>query len=198
MIDNLEKIITLLVFDSEDDFYHLQIIKRKKENPELGSNSYIVKTYYIRNIDQLRNHYGEIKCLCDFHNARGCINLNRRSFKKLSFQTLKKVSDQILNEDYKSVRKAYNSVCGVYGNEPNKSWIIDIDHNDYDIQEKILDVIEGCNPKGGKYMAQIPTKNGIHFITKPFNLSEFQARIFRVVDDIPDIHKNNPTILYIP
>ncbi len=31
MINNLNQIKTLLKFDSEDDFYHLQIIKRKKE-----------------------------------------------------------------------------------------------------------------------------------------------------------------------
>lgn len=47
MINNLELILPLLEFLSEDDFYHLQIIKRKKEHPELGSNSYVVKTYYI-------------------------------------------------------------------------------------------------------------------------------------------------------
>jgi hypothetical protein len=39
MVDNFEIIKSLLQFDSEDDFYHLQILKRKKENPELGSNS---------------------------------------------------------------------------------------------------------------------------------------------------------------
>jgi hypothetical protein len=34
MVDNFEKIIPLLKFDSEDDFYHLQILMRKKENPQ--------------------------------------------------------------------------------------------------------------------------------------------------------------------
>ena len=47
MIDNFELIKSLLKFESPDDFYHLQILKRKKENPELGSNSRVVKTYYV-------------------------------------------------------------------------------------------------------------------------------------------------------
>ena len=29
-VDNFEQIKSMLAFDSEDDFYHLQILKRKK------------------------------------------------------------------------------------------------------------------------------------------------------------------------
>lgn len=53
MINNILAIKSLLHFQSEDDFYHLQILKRKKEHPELGSNSYVVKTYYIRSVEYL-------------------------------------------------------------------------------------------------------------------------------------------------
>ena len=42
-------------------------------------------------------------------------------------------------------------------------------------------------------IAYIPTKNGYHIITKPFNLKQFKDKY----SDI-DVHKNNPTILYIP
>jgi len=44
-----------------------------------------------------------------------------------------------------------------------------------------------------KIYTQIPTKNGYHIITKPFNLKQFKDKY----PDI-DVHKNNPTILYIP
>lgn len=37
MINNLNQIKELLNFESEDVFYHLQVLKRKKEHPELGS-----------------------------------------------------------------------------------------------------------------------------------------------------------------
>ena len=53
MINNIEIIKTLLEFNSQDEFYHLQVLKRKKENPELGSNSYVVKTYYVGSIEYL-------------------------------------------------------------------------------------------------------------------------------------------------
>ncbi len=74
MINNIHAIISLLKFDSSDDFYFLQIIKRKKENPDIGSNSIVVKTYYIRSQEQLENMMPEIVAICNFHNARG-INL---------------------------------------------------------------------------------------------------------------------------
>jgi len=53
MIDNLDKIKPLLNFESEDDFYYLQILQRKKENPELGSNSRVIKNYYIKSVEEL-------------------------------------------------------------------------------------------------------------------------------------------------
>lgn len=32
-MDNIDKILPFLKFESEDDFYYLQILQRKKENP---------------------------------------------------------------------------------------------------------------------------------------------------------------------
>jgi len=203
MVDNFEKIIPLLKFDSEDDFYHLQILMRKKENPHLGSNSYVVKTYYIRSIEYLLNKKDEIINLCDFNNARACINLNRRSFEKIAFHTLKKVTDQIMNKDFKSVRKVYESVCGGFSNEPEKKWVIDIDYKDYVYLNQIemtqkfnqmIQKIEKLIEITGKdtNIVKIPTKNGEHWICYPFNLEEFKTQ-FREID----IHKDNPTILYI-
>lgn len=41
MVDNFEQIGNLLSFDSNDEFYFLQILQRKKDNPSgyLGSNN---------------------------------------------------------------------------------------------------------------------------------------------------------------
>lgn len=203
MVDNFEKIIPLLKFESEDDFYHLQILMRKKENPHLGSNSYVVKTYYIRSIEYLLSKKDEIINLCEFNNARACMNLNRRSFEKIAFHTLKKVTDQIMNKDFKSVRKAYESVCGGFSNEPEKKWVIDIDYKDYSYLTQIemtqkfnqmVQKVEKLIEMTGKdsTIVKIPTKNGEHWICSPFNLEEFKNQVGLI-----DVHKDNPTILYI-
>ena len=60
-------------------------------------------------------------------------------------------------------------------------------------------IINLVNPQheGGKVEAIIPTKNGYHFITKKFDVMEFQ-KIMRLQGDVPDIQKKNPTLLYYP
>lgn len=194
-INNLERIKPLLIFPSEDTFYHLQILKRKKENPELGSNSMVVKTYYISSIDYLEMKMDEIINLCDFHNARAYINLNRRSYEQMAFQLLKKVTDQIMNKDFRSACKAYESVCGAYSAAKNdKRWIVDIDEPE--ISPLMLATIDHeCEPFSEshqtKIWARIPTKNGWHLITSPFNVKTFSEKY----PDI-DVQKNNPTIIY--
>lgn len=200
MINNFQQISKLLQFRSDDDFYHLQIIKRKKDHPEIGSNSLVIKTYYIKSEDHLAKVEPEIIALCNFHGARACINLNRRSFEKMAFHTLKKVTDQIMNKDFASVRKAYESVCGAYANESNKKWIIDIDNISIDgfnhqpsmiqLRSRIIELqIEAGHLQSMNF---IRTKSGIHIISAPFNLQKFREEF----PDI-DVHKDNPTILYI-
>jgi len=200
MVNNLEQIKKLLTFDSEDDFYHLQILKRKKEHPDLGSNSYLVKTYYIKSLYSLNFYMPEIICLCDFHNARGCINLNKRSFEKASFNTIKKITDQIMNKDYRSTRNAYNSVCGSVGNpkKGDKKWIIDVDIKGAKGLREIEDLFTIIPEE--VYVDVLKTKNGWHLITNPFNLQQFNQdyeKYFGCVNP-HDFQKDNPTILYIP
>jgi len=191
-INNLDKIKKLLTFTSDDDFYHLQILKRKKEHPDLGSNSYVVKTYYIKSLSSLDFYMPEIICLCDFHNARACINLNKRSFEKTSFHTLKKITDQIMNKDFKSTRNAYNSVCGAVSNagKDGKRWIIDVDIKGELGLFECHDLISILPNE--VFVEILQTKNGYHLITRPFNLQEYGKLIEH------DLHKNNPTILVCP
>lgn len=192
MINNTKQIVELLEFRSEDDFYHLQIIKRKKENPEIGSNNYVIRSYCIRSKEQLVRKEDEISKICLDHNARAYINLNVRSFEKMAFHTLKKVADQIMNKDYASVRTAFESVCGMYGTNGDKSWVVDVDLPEVDLA--MIDFINACDPVGDdKILAQIQTKNGWHLITKPFNMATFATKYPEI-----EVHKNNPTIMIAP
>lgn len=200
-IDNFELIKSLLSFQTEDDFYHLQIIKRKKENPELGSNSYVIKTYYVTSLEYLDKKRDEIINLCNFQNARAYINLNPRSFEKMAFHALKKITDQIMNRDYKSVYEAYESVAGIYGTGRDKTFLIDIDYRDFkDNKFRLGEIharIEELQTEAGHQprMDIIPTKNGYHLITWPFNIKMLEPLMY--TGNSFDIHKNNPTVLYL-
>lgn len=103
-----------------------------------------------------------------------------------------------MNRDYKSVRKSYESVCGSYMNEPNKKWIIDVDSKD-DLRFYIAEKIRRFEPNPGvsKVITYLETKNGWHIITTPFDQSNFRIEC-EMNRQVCEVHKNNPTILYIP
>ncbi len=144
------------------------------------------KTFYVT----FQEIFEEIKLLCNFSNARACINLNRRSFEKVAFQNLKKVTDQILNKDWKSVRKAYESVCGACNNEKAKKWIIDIDTKSLEFINKLETCLITDNNNLVHIYSRLQTINGFHLIIAPFDSREFLTK-FKV-----DIQKDNPTLLY--
>ena len=196
-VDNFKQIRNLLEFRSEDDFYFLQVLQRKKDHNQTvngtNNNSRLIKAYYINSFDYYDFIEDEVKNMCDVYQARACINLNRRSYYRTAFHTLKKVSDQIMNGYYSNVRKAYDSCAGKYSNESNKKWIIDIDHVGRDVNDMILFAERQCMPEGDKFIANVPSKNGFHIIMRPFDIQKFRYKYSDV-----EIHKNNPTNLYIP
>lgn len=199
MINNLDKISSLLKFDSEDDFYFLEIIKRRKENPEIASNARVIKSYYVYSLEYLEKIMPEIIQLCDLENARAYINLNKRSFEKIAYQTLKKVTDCIISRDFRSVKKSYNSACGSFANEKDKKWVIDIDWIDFvgnkgTVGGVLVPMLEAFQQDAGNepLIEYIPTKNGVHIITRPFNKQLLHGHFPNV-----DIQTNSPTLLYI-
>lgn len=195
VVDNLEKLLPLLEFDSPDDFYYLQILQRKKENPELGSNSRVIKNYYIRSREQLVGRYEEIKALCTQFNARASLRLNKRSFFKVAFKTLINIGHSMSNKDFRSVGKSYDRACGQSSNETsNKKWIVDIDTQEVWYRIVVEQHIEELQEfTGYKILEILPSKKGWHIITNPFRLDKF-----RELHPNLDIHKDNPTNLYIP
>lgn len=198
MIDNFELIKPILNFESEDDFYFVQILQRKKDNPTgyKGSNnsSRLIKAYYVNSTYYLDKHKDEMIHFADYFNARVGINLNKRSYYKTAFNTMKTIAEQMHNKNFRGVRRAWNTACGVH-NGGDKVWLLDVDNKDEKLNNSIkICVNELCAPKySNKVIADIPSKSGCHIITKGFDTREFRIHY----PDI-EIHKNNPTNLYIP
>jgi hypothetical protein len=203
-MDNLKLVLPLLKFESKDDFYYLQVLQRKKENPQLGSNSRVIKNYYITSEQYLLDRYDEIKTLCSVFNARASLRLNKRSFEKVGFKSLENIANTMQNREYKHLLKSYDRACGLLNNEKTKKWVIDIDKDEVIWLEQIINAIQPCEPLGEKIVTQIPSKSGIHLITTPFNVKQFQdnfadeLRTYGVEYIEIEIHKDNPTNIYIP
>lgn len=195
-IDNLNLILPFLKFESKDDFYYLQILQRKKENPQLGSNSRVIKNYYIRSEQYLLDRYDEIKKLCDVFNARASIRLNKRSYEKVGMKTMVNLANTMMNKEYEFLGKSYDRACGLGHNDTEKKWILDFDFQlDKEDLEIYINYINSLEPSPGtnKILANIPSKSGFHLITSPFNIEKFKFNF-----NFVEIHKDNPTNLYIP
>jgi hypothetical protein len=195
MTDNIKQIIPLLEF-KEDWFYEVLILQRKKDNPHLVNNQSvrIIKSYMIKSEESLLSKYDEMKTLTDTFNARVYVKLQPYSTTKLGFKLFEVLAQKMQNKDY-----SYNSlVTKATGNmsAEKKIWIVDVDHKDVTENEilRIKTAINDCEPSGDHIIDTIPTPNGIHIVTRPFNTQQFMIN-----QDIYykcEIKKHNPTILY--
>ena len=203
MVNNLKIIKPLLNFTSEDDYYFLQVIVRKKDRDSLpfklggsNNNSRLIKAYYVSSIEYLENRYEEIKALCDLFHARAMICLNKRSYYSSSHQMMVQLAQSIQSKNYRN-SAMWNNVSGKYHPVKDKTWILDIDEDEdnadflYNLEMYILN--QQPNEGESKTIIGIPSKTGRHIITKPFDLQGFREEFPTL-----DIHKNNPTNLYIP
>lgn len=211
-VNNFNIIRDLLDFRSSDDFYFVQVLQRKKDFSDgqkvngTNNNSRLVKAYYVKSLEHFDFIEKEVIGLCELFNARGGINLNRRSFKKMQLKHLQKITLQLIDGTHDKVHKAYNSVVGNFNDDSDKKWILDIDYpitddrinnipigGGLEIKNVMFNYINSLNPIGDKIISEIPSKNGKHIITRPFNLHDFKKEFPNI-----DVHKNNPTNLYIP
>lgn len=201
MVNNIELIKPLLLYPHKDIFYFVQVLQRKKDHPELGNNSRLIKAYFITSNEKLDKQWDEMLKLAQVFNARVMINLNPRNFRKAAFHMLQKIANQMSNDDFCSIHKAYTSVCGEYHSEIDKRWLIDIDKEDMDKKDKIIEFINSTHLQMSehktvgnyKVLGEIPSRSGTHIITNPFNLDAFN-KTFPTIET----HKNNPVNLYIP
>lgn len=212
MVDNFELIKPLLSFDKHGDFYFLQILQRKKDGCNVPNSSdnqrRLVKDYHITSTEKLDLLRDEIIASCNETGARAYIRLNKRNYRTVSMafaeETLMKART---NQEFGNTFNEINSVIGRYP-EPgkgNKTWIVDIDNTNVDskLVKDIKDIIVNyCQPFDvEKIVAVIPTKSGVHLITRPFNQETFYRMFsqFKLsIENEVDIKKDNPTVLYTP
>lgn len=202
-INNFEIIKSLINTSGDDEFYMLQIIHRSKDgltqfdNGENGNFSKkLIKTYFIYSTEYLERKMDEITTMCKTYNARAYINLNKKSNKQVSLKALAILANGISREDYSCIKSLFETACGQVGAcDGNKLWIVDIDTKDAIMLNTIKHIVNECEIekfKDSTIVATIPTLNGFHLITRPFDKGEFKKRIGTNID----VHDNNPTLLY--
>lgn len=208
MIDNFELIKSLFYFNEGNNmFFHLQILRRGKDHPELPAANKLIQSWLVRSRDHLDKIRDEITFLCEHYQARAYINVAAKDFDKLNALIMKKLADNAYTGNIINPWHVYNSACGELPSR-RKCWVVDIDTRDLDTKYEVLEELDGIwletHPEHKEYLdqcrrervyqiAEIPTLNGCHLITHPFNLQKFKEKFPNI-----DVHKNNPTVLYVP
>ena len=195
MINNINLIKPLLNFTNDGDFYMLYIFKRKKDQPEGERDNHqsvrTIKTYSIDSIEYLEKRYDEIIQLCEVFKARAYIHIQKQNHKDVAMNMITEIVTRIQSGQINQ-KHVFDSVVGqLKTNE--KRWIVDIDVKDFDYVTELADYIDSLRPEGSKVEAVIPTKSGVHLITKRFDVKEFEKEYPNI-----DIQKKNPTLLYYP
>lgn len=200
IIDNFEIIRNFLNFNSKDEFYVITLWKRGKDQNDGSNSSYVkvIRNFYVTSMEYFDSHKQTIIDLCEMENARAYINLNKKNYKQVAMKGLELMAHLVAHEEYHTFKTIFDTACGQTGScDGDKRWIIDIDREeDVDFEELIKDIIDTIirvEPFGvDKIIGEVPTVNGCHLITKPFNKKKF-GDLTGMSDAIKD---NNPTLLY--
>lgn len=185
MIDNIENIIPLLVFQNTS-FYEILIKK--------NSNNQVIKHYMVDNLQSLLSNYNEMRHISDCLDSSVYIRLSSYSKEKLGYKILEIISKKLDKQEldyYTLVQESIEDLnCNV------EIWVVNVDYQNVSINDvlRIKTVINDCAPNGRNVIGDIPTHNGIHIITRPFNTQQFMTH--QDVFYKCEIKKNTPTILY--
>lgn len=202
MINNIDLIKPLLNFSEEGDFYQLFVLLRKKDQTTDKANHQSVRTiksYCITSLEYLDKRYEEVKMLCEVFKARAYIHVSKQNHRDVGMNMITEIVTRIQSGQINQ-KNVFDSVVGQLKTQ-EKRWIVDIDTHSISEKNRVINIIERVRPtdKGSKIEAVIPTKNGIHLITKRFDVKEFADQMVdRPGKELPDIQKKNPTLLYYP
>jgi hypothetical protein len=199
-------------------------VKDPKYHGNMHSRS--IKDYLIKDIDHLDKVKDDIKMLCDMFNVRAYIRLNKRNYKNIALEMMKHIAEQCASgESFSSPFHLVTSACGtVCQAGKDKTWIVDMDKEYLPYENDVMEMILDCQPYDKKIQAYcdlglsveearnavksnffvVPTKSGKHFVVSPFNKQMFGVLWEKFTKEKNldlkqmDIHKDNPTILYVP
>lgn len=202
IVDNFDLIASHMSFDSDDEFYFVQILVRSKDGHTVNGNNKnrLIKFYTIRSVEELMARKYDIIGLCQLFNARAYIHPTKRSFKAVGKAMLKEIVENIVSDQYQPMKRAYSTACGKSFITKDKKYVIDIDDNpamtEYaamEITNSVMNYInKECEPLD-KYKVEyeVPTAHGRHLITSAFNVARFNQKFPEIA-----VQKNNPTLLY--
>lgn len=216
MINNFPRIAGLMAryfFDqcvSRKYFFHIQVLQRRKDNPSISSGDIRLYTKNVRDLDELSDCMGEVVDICEREKARAYINVAPKPFNAFNRALMSRLATWIQFFGHQDPAQLCTALYEEL--EPEvKVWVINIDSKEteyinsiiYSIHKAIKEERVKMNESFGLSLTEvkqhewlygkIPTPNGVHLLTTPFDLEMFKAKHPEI-----RVFKNHPTLLYYP
>ena len=201
-IDNFDAIREHLRFDKQGDFYVVHIMIRgkdiddgqKKVFREDHQSGILLKTYYIDSLEYFDKKRPAMIDLANQNKARVYFMMTCKNRLTCNRVILKKLIDEIDDPNVRYDHLIRSAVCGCHISD-YKWWLLDVD-NDTEIalrsgeygeysfrKAKLVDfkdeivrqiarLVDKTKTRSGSEIFTVPTKNGYHIMTPPFNRSE--------------------------
>ena len=169
-IDNFDKVANALNISDPDQFYFVQIIRRKKDNPNAKFHyAEYPKSWDVHNAQELMAIKDEIKKLCTLYNARAYIRLNPRSHKLTDANAAEMIKRSLrtncsLNTEIAHAMAAGHSFKTRRHTRDFPVSMIDIDTTNKSIQQKVLNQLQ---QNGIQVLFTYETLNGGLHIVMP-------------------------------
>lgn len=196
-INNFDLIKKFLTFESDDDFYTVQVLYRKKDNKNIKGNNNsdrTIKIYCLRNSDYLDKKIEEIILLCNVFNARAYINLAPKSKVKTLKFINEEIARRISSNNFNKLDSLYEHCVMTNDNKGRKNYYV-IDCDSEDDYKEALDILakDEIKPEGEKVLLTIPTYQGYHLLCRKFHIKKFNEHTNTI-----KIIENSIVLLYGP
>jgi hypothetical protein len=208
-------LLKTLVSFQENEFVFVQILQRRKDNPELELGVKRIKSFTFYSWEELEKQFDRIVELCDLNNARAYIRLNKQNSVDVSLRCIEEISKNLRLGHPDNNRNVWDSVSGQGGKKDY--WVLDLDTEHMNLLDSIgADLAthfterflksHGDDPEMAEFACDwFPievnrTKSGVHLITRAFDtriLDKYNKELSAKQLPTIQIQKDANTILYI-
>ena len=198
-IDNFDEIRKHLRFDKPGDIYVVHVMFRVKDlRDDADKQMYLsheetqrlIKTYYIDSLEYFDKKRPAMIDLAIRNKARVYIMMTKKNRITCNRIILKKLVDEVDDPNVRYDHLIRSAVCGCHISD-YKWWTLDVDNDTMvqdpehslgcevylmDIKDRVITemskLVDETKTRSGSEIFEVPTKNGCHIMTPPFNRSK--------------------------